>query len=110
MALTNHEYQVLLDVVRQNYASVVWTHKIQEKQIDIYTSYYKKLQIVNILFAPLTSIGIIFVGDSFQFAIKAFTLITLFILTIFKSFDLNNMSGKNKEADNKFFVIRNEIL
>lgn len=29
-------YQVLLDVVRQNFASVVWTHKIQEKQADIY--------------------------------------------------------------------------
>jgi hypothetical protein len=26
--------QVLLDEVRQNYASVVWTHKIQEKQAD----------------------------------------------------------------------------
>ena len=26
------EYEILLDVVRQSYASVVWTHKIQEKQ------------------------------------------------------------------------------
>lgn len=31
------EYKILLDVVRQSYASVVWTHKIQEKQADIYS-------------------------------------------------------------------------
>ena len=31
------EYEILLDVVRQSYASVVWTHKIQEKQADIYS-------------------------------------------------------------------------
>ena len=31
MSSTN-EYQILLDVVRQNFASVVWTHKIQIKQ------------------------------------------------------------------------------
>ena len=31
-----NKYQLLLDVVRQNFASAVWTHKIQEKQADIY--------------------------------------------------------------------------
>ena len=31
-----NEYQILLDIVRQTFASVVWTHKIQEKQADIY--------------------------------------------------------------------------
>ena len=30
------QYQILLDTVRQQYASVVWTHKIQEKQADLY--------------------------------------------------------------------------
>ena len=32
MSDNTNEYQVLLDIVRQNYASVVWTHKIQIKQ------------------------------------------------------------------------------
>ena len=34
MSDNTNKYQVLLDVVRQNYASVVWTHKIQIKQAD----------------------------------------------------------------------------
>lgn len=38
MSDNTNEYQVLLDVVRQNYASVVWTHKIQIKQADIYAT------------------------------------------------------------------------
>ena len=54
-----NEYQVLLDVVRLNYASVVWTHKIQEKQSDIYFERFKKMETINILLASLTSAGII---------------------------------------------------
>ena len=29
-------YKTLEDVVRDSYAGVVWSHKIQEKQSDIY--------------------------------------------------------------------------
>ena len=45
------DYQVLLDVVRQNFASVVWTHKIQEKQADIYAERYKLLETINVIVA-----------------------------------------------------------
>lgn len=38
---SKNEYQVLLDAVRQNYASAVWTHKIQIKQADIYAVQYR---------------------------------------------------------------------
>lgn len=117
MSSSTHEYQVLLDVIRQNYASVVWTHKIQEKQSDIYAFYYKCLQIVNILVASLTScgiIGIIFAGDKYQLILKITTAVlsflTLFITTLFKSFDLNALSKENKDAANKFLVVRNEML
>lgn len=35
-------YKMLEDVVRDSYASVVWSHKIQEKQADIYAEKFKK--------------------------------------------------------------------
>lgn len=35
-------YGVLEDVVRDSYAGVVWSHKIQEKQSDIYAEKFKK--------------------------------------------------------------------
>lgn len=53
------DYQVLLDVVRQNFASVVWTHKIQEKQADIYADRYKLLETINVVVAALTSCGVV---------------------------------------------------
>lgn len=46
-----NNHQILLDEVRQNFASVVWTHKIQEKQADIYAEQYKLLETINILLA-----------------------------------------------------------
>lgn len=51
--------QVLLDEVRQNFASVVWTHKIQEKQADIYANRYKKFETWNIILAGVTSCGVV---------------------------------------------------
>ena len=48
-----NEYQVLLDVVRLNYASVVWTHKIQEKQADIYAAQYKGIESFIVILAAL---------------------------------------------------------
>lgn len=51
MSDNTNEYQVLLDVVRQNYASVVWTHKIQIKQADIYATRYRHLENINVILA-----------------------------------------------------------
>ena len=52
-------YKTLEDVVRDSYASVVWSHKIQEKQSDIYAEKYKTMEIINIGTASLTSVGIV---------------------------------------------------
>ncbi|MCI7444841.1 MAG: hypothetical protein MSA78_00680 [Solobacterium sp.] len=50
---------MLEDVVRESYCGVVWSHKIQEKQSDIYFERFKKMETINILLASLTSAGII---------------------------------------------------
>ena len=117
MADFARDYQVLLDLVRQNFASVVWTHKVQEKQADIYVEYYAKLQTMNIIAASITSCGIvstIFAGDAFQLVLKIVTatlsFFTLCITAYFKSFDLQTLGKQNKEAANQFLVIRNELL
>ena len=117
MADAVHDYQVLMDLVRQNFASVVWTHKIQEKQADIYAENYAKLQTINIIAASITSCGIvstIFAVDKFQLALKIVTAMlsffTLCITAYFKSFNLQTLGKQNKEAANQFLVIRNELL
>ena len=53
------EYSILEDSVRNTFGSVVWSHKIQEKQADIYFSQYKCMETIKIATASLTSVGIV---------------------------------------------------
>lgn len=114
MSSTN-EYQILLDVVRQNFASVVWTHKIQIKQADIYAIRYRRLEIANIALAAATSCGAvsIFAGQN-HFIPKLITVVFSFATTALaayqKRFDLNAMEKQNKDAAEHFLVIRNDLL
>ena len=52
-------YKILEGTVRDSYSGVVWSHKIQEKQADIYAEKYKKMETLNIVAASLTSVGIV---------------------------------------------------
>lgn len=53
------QYNILEDAVRDMFARAVWSHKIQEKQSDIYQMRYKWMETVNILCASLTAVGIL---------------------------------------------------
>ena len=108
------KYQIVLEEVKQNYASVVWTHKIQEKQADIYAKRYQILETVNIILAAATSCGIIttiFVDGIIAKIITAILSFgTLTITAYFRSFDIKSMEQHHRAAAKKFIVIRNRLL
>ena len=108
------QYQKLLDLVRQNFASVVWTHKIQEKQSDIYEEKYKKIECANVFAAALTSCGVFSTFYQDFWLIKVFTILlsftTVFIASYMKSFDFKTLGKENKEYANRFLAIRNKLL
>ena len=52
------QFGILEDAVRDMFIRAVWSHKIQEKQADIYQKQYKWMETLNILCASLTSVGI----------------------------------------------------
>jgi len=85
-------YKILEDIVRESYVGVVWSHKIQEKQSDIYAKKYKKMEIINIGIASLTSVGIITMIFSNPLWLKLvstfLSFITVYITAYYKSFDL----------------------
>ena len=109
-----NNYEVLEDVVRDSYSGVVWSHKIQEKQADIYGENYSRLESLNILAASLTSCGIvstIFCENLFAKIITALlSFVTLSITTYFKSFDIKNMEKQCKDTANRLVVVRNDLL
>lgn len=109
------EYQVLCDLIRQQFASVVWTHKIQEKQADIYAKRYSWLEIINIIMAASTSCGIIaliFKDDSLILKITTaiISFATLAISAYYKSFNPSFKAKENKDAANNLIGVRNELL
>ena len=107
-------YQILLDTVRQNFASVVWTHKIQEKQADIYSERYRRVEMVNILAASLTSCGVVttifWEGLIPKIIAAVLSFVTLVIASYYKSFGVKERALESKAAANRFIGIRNDML
>lgn len=107
------KYNILEDSVRDMFARAVWSHKVQEKQADIYQQQYKWLQIISILCASLTSISILSTIFTDQLWIKIvstmLSFVTVFVAGYFKVFDLNALMKAHKESANKLLIIRNDI-
>ena len=105
-------YKMLEDVVRDSYASVVWSHKIQEKQADIYAEKFKKMETVNIGAASLTSVGIvalIFTDPLWLKLVSALiSFATVYITAYYQSFDLQKFITSHKAAANKLIAVRDQ--
>lgn len=105
-------YQMLESVVRDSYASIVWSHKIQEKQSDIYSDMYKGLETAKILLSAITSGGIIALIFTNTFWLKPITamisVITVFINGYFKSFDLQKSISTHKQTANRLIIVRDQ--
>lgn len=106
-------YEILESSIRDTYGSVVWSHKIQEKQADIYSSQYKFLEIARIAASALTTVGIGTLFFENCIVVKVISAIislaSTFVSVFFKSFDLVNMVGQHKQAANSLLCIRDEL-
>lgn len=106
------DYDVLEQVVRSSYASVVWSHKIQEKQADIYAKKYKTMETINIATASLTSVGLvamIFTDPLWLKLVSALiSFATIYITAYFKSFDLLKLISSHKATANKLIEARDQ--
>ena len=93
---------------------MVWTHKIQEKQADIYLMRYNFLEFLRILLVALTSSGIFAVVFIDNFYLKLVTAIvsaiSLFITTYFKSYDLKNLQKQHKKSALEWLELRENIM
>ncbi len=107
------EYKTLEDTARNTFCSVTWSHKIQEKQVDIFATQYKYLEIANIVSASLTSVGIvslIFTDELWLKLVSALiSFVSIFASSFLKSFDLSTKVNAHKNCANKLLAIRNEF-
>lgn len=104
---------ILEDNIRDTFMSVVWSHKIQEKQSDIFSEQYKLLEILRVVCSSLTSVGIFTLIFHDQFWIKIsstlLSLLTIFLNSYFKSFNLQTMISSHKSTAIKLLKKRNEL-
>ena len=112
--MTNQDESLLLeDNARHSYMSVVWSHKIQEKQADILIEKYQTLEIIRVVCTSLTSVGLISLIFVDQFTIKILATIISFVSTVisllFKSFDIQKTITDHKKAANKLLIIRDNL-
>lgn len=100
--------------IRQIFASVVWTHKIQEKQADSYRKKYKIMDATKIVLAALTSSGIVsvlFVDNFWLKVVSAFlSAISLFISIYCESYDLKTEASIHKATALSLFQLRENII
>ncbi|MCL1604279.1 SLATT domain-containing protein [Succinatimonas hippei] len=103
-------YIGLEDLVRNAYASVVWSHKIQEKQSDIYADRFSCLTLSNIILAGLSSAGIITIIFTDPYWLKIISALVAFlsflITAYFKSFNLLDLNSAHKTTANQLISIR----
>lgn len=108
------DYNRIEEVVRSTFASVVWSHKIQEKQADIYAVNFKRMETIKIIAASLTSVGVISLIFTNQLWIKlaatVLSFITIFVNSFFKSFDLQKMIVQHKRTANELISIRGRLM
>lgn len=96
--------------LRHAYSNVVWSHKIQEKQSDIYRARYVFWETINTIVTALTAAGIVGIifTDYFwiQILSSVLSFLTLFITVYLKVFDLATKSALHKESANRLLKIR----
>ena len=106
------EEEIIIEA-RNRLVQVVWTHKINEKQTDIYKSYGKWLNIIIIVLDAITAGGIIGVLNNDCFAVKMVVAIvstfTLALNSLKAAFKLDELSNNYKKYANKFLNIRNKL-
>lgn len=105
---------ILEENIRHSFSGVVWTHKIQEKQADIYGERASYLELCRIIANGITSVGLITTIFINQNTAKIITVLISFASVIasslLKNFDLLQLVSLNKKAASELVVLRDKYL
>lgn len=106
-------YETINDNVRNTFAGVVWTHKIHEKQADIY---YKKSEIMKttgVITSSLTYAGVSSIIFVDQFWVKMtsglISLVSTATNLYLKYKDLNTLIQRHKKTAVELLELRDEF-
>lgn len=105
---------VIESEVRQIFASIVWNHKIHEKQCDINTFWFNILEFLKIISSAITTSGILTCFFVDKFALKVittvFSAICLFINTFYKTYNIKESKDSHKASALEFLELKNKTI
>ena len=106
--------------VEKVYKSIVWSHKIQEKDADYNAAIYKFIEFFNILTLALSSTGIVSIyitdwaitdrkGEWITLTTLIVSFIGLLLTLIVKTWDFKTNAYQHKEAALNLLELRNDF-
>lgn len=106
--------EIIESEIRQIFATIVWNHKIHEKQCNINSFWFNILEFLKILSSTITTSGLLacFIVDNMKLKITTtiFSAICLFITTFYKTYDLKETKNSHKKSALEFLEIKNEAI
>ncbi len=100
--------------LRQVFMTVVWTHKIQAQQGDIYLRRKNVFECIHIISSALSTSGIItavFWDETWVKIVSAFASgISLFITAYLKRYDLGALYREHKEVELEWLELREDFV
>lgn len=101
--------EVNLNIIRESYGRVVYTHKTYEKANDICISKSKRIKTVNVILLALTSgtaIGSFFKGNFLIIVTSLLSTFSLFFLVYQYNFNWDGLAQEYKDSANSLWYIR----
>ena len=104
----------LEDTVRASFAGVVWSHKIHEKQADLYFNSFRRMETLKIICSILTSVGIVamIVKDPLWLKLvsAAISGTGAFISTYFQSFKTQEQIDVQKKVARELLSLMDKYI
>lgn len=102
-----------IHLICHSYMGVLWTHKVQEKQADIYSNTKKAINVIKIASSSLTAAGllsIVFASDELWLKLFAAILsfVTLSLEAISKAFDYDSLILTHKNTASLLLELRDK--
>ncbi|WP_281667745.1 SLATT domain-containing protein [Parascardovia denticolens] len=111
------DFKVLETSVRYTFGTVMWSHKIQEKQADIYKKLQRVLTLFILIFSALTSAGVISLFFNFikipSQAIKVVSTLLSFCTTLLSTFaqrtNFDKLAQAHSQAATSYLHLKHQL-
>lgn len=114
MAGSLAEYDALEDCTRNIFGRVMWSHKIQEKQADIYLFKSKRLTICSIVLSSIVSGGLVAALFIDPFWLKLvstlMSCISTILIAVIKRFDFEKLIQNHREFATRYLAVKDQLM